>query len=68
MNIRGLKTFVRHGNGQCFGFGSFCPDPDLTFFPESVSGSRQNPDPDPWKNARKIVRTSKQIFILGTVR
>ena len=35
---------------QFFGFGFFAdPDPDQTFFPESESGSAENPDPI-WKN------------------
>ena len=32
-------------NKHCFGSGFFCLDLDWTFFPESKSGSGQNPDP-----------------------
>ena len=32
-------------NKHCFGSGFFCLDLDWTFFPESNSGSGQNPDP-----------------------
>ena len=56
------------GQNQCSGFGSFCPDPDLTFLPESGSElgkkSRSDPEnPDPWKNAQKLVSTSKKKLL-----
>ena len=46
---------------QCFGSGSFCPESGSYFFPEPVSWSGQNPDPDPWKKRTKILNT-RQIF------
>ena len=31
---------------QCFGSGSFCPEPDRTFFPESRSAKNSGSDPE----------------------
>ena len=49
---------------QCFESGSFCPDPNRTFYPESGSGSGQNTDPDRWNKWSKIIvtGTKKVIF------
>ena len=54
---------------QCFGSGSFCPDPDQTFFlpdpdrqkyPDPI---RTGSTPDPWKNRPKIVSSSKKKYL-----
>ena len=52
--IKQQKVQKAQGKNQCSRSGSYCPDPDQTFFPESGPGSAkksrpdpENPDPDP---------------------
>ena len=61
IRIRVLQAGPKHWISiifQCFGSGTFCPDPDRTFFSEeSRSGMAKNLDP--WKkNGNKLVQVN----------
>ena len=43
-----------------FGSGSFCPDPDRTFFSRVRIGKK----PDPWKKRQKTVCSSTKICLI----
>ena len=66
MKTKGIEVRIRVRSEassflQCFGSGSFYPDP--TFFPESGSAKKSGSDPenpDPRKTCLKNISTSKQ--------